>query len=229
MLIEMGVVTLLVWNVHGLPFPKLTKGVSSKKIYQALKPVDYDLLLAQEVWTKGIFKKIYKAHKELTYSRRANRAGLAMFAEKGKVSSYKSKKFKYTTFSRGDWLALKGFQSAVINLGGTTTLLINTHLDAGKDFNSSVARLTQLRMIKDYVENYNFPVIIAGDLNLHPYSPESRALLSWFSNSLDLKIAVSYKTDYVLTSKTIRLVDTHIFKPGVANPSDHAMISVTLK
>ncbi|MFD9623506.1 sphingomyelin phosphodiesterase [Streptomyces virginiae] len=85
-----------------------------------------------------------------------------------------------------DYWASKGFAYAVIDVGGTRTHVVGTHLqanDSGCDAGEAAReRARQMDSISTFLAQRSIPatepVVIAGDFNIHPASSEYSSLLS---------------------------------------------------
>lgn len=221
---EMALITILVWNIHGLPLPFLTGGASPSAVERHIETLDYDVLMAQEVWTKGAYKALKRASWPFHFANRMNRAGLAMTFEGG-INGYWEGKFdwRHTSLSRLDFLARKGFQAVESN----GVLFINTHLDAGDDMRSKEVRVFQMELIIEMISKHAGPVVLAGDLNLKPsYSHKDRATLFDLTNRTGLTVVLNNGADYVLVRDVGIQQDAKLLDAG---PSDHKPMLVTIR
>tara|TARA_B100000401_G_scaffold385265_1_gene288916 strand:- start:6 stop:617 length:612 start_codon:yes stop_codon:yes gene_type:complete len=107
-----------------------------------------------------------------------------------------------------DCLASKGFQYLRVQINGHILDLYNTHFDAGQNDSDKNARLSQLNQLQKFIEvtSTDFPVIIAGDLNILYESSEYKIIDSFvIDNNLleadwssDLSKSKFGKLDYIL-------------------------------
>ena len=222
---ELLIITLLVWNVHGLPFPYLTGGADARLVAREVSQVPHDIFFGQEVWSPIMAL-------ELDYQTRPNawksaqwQAGLLIVSDSIPKVSYEEHVFEKNTFSKWDWISRKGFQMFV---GPRATLFVNTHLDSGADMASQTARMYQAAAIVEEVRAHQGPVVIAGDLNLRR-GKENRGIdegvLRWLLSELDLRVAIKRKLDYVLVSRGIEVISKATL---VSEHSDHRPLLVEL-
>ena len=222
---EFFAITLLVWNVHGLPFTCWTGGSDPVAVAEEVAQVDHTLFFGQEAWNPFMVSELIGATRPNDWKRTQWRAGLFIASDFLKTQ-YNEYEFAYTTLSKWDWLAKKGFQTFV---GPRNTLFINTHLDSGGDLMSQAARVSQVTHIVRVAREHHGPIVIAGDLNLRRSSKKrkvDRALLDWMLNELKMTIAIKRKLDYILVSKEITVVEKATL---VSGHSDHRPLLVTLE
>ncbi len=222
---ELIAITLLVWNVHGLPFPCISGGSDPAAVGKEIEQVEHTLFFGQEAWSPFMVSELKGATRPNDWKRTQWRAGLFIASDIPKTK-YKEYEFEYTTLSKWDWIAKKGFQTFV---GPRNTLFINTHLDSGSDDMSQAARVSQVIHIVKVASKHHGPIVIAGDLNLKRHSekrPVDEVLLEWLLDELKLSIAIKRKLDYVLISDGLLVTEKATL---VSEHSDHRPLLVTLE
>ena len=221
---ELLTITLLVWNVFGLPVPSLTGGADPVAVAEEVSRVPHDLFFGQEAWNPFMVSELKKATWPTVFERTQWRAGLFIASDIPKVR-YEEHAFNHTTISKWDWIAQKGFQTF---LGPRNTLFVNTHLDSGADLESQAVRILQVMTIVREVRAHRGPLVIAGDLNLRLGKKDREAdetALNWILSELDLKIAIKRRLDYVLVSHEIEVISKATL---VSDHSDHRPLLVEL-
>jgi endonuclease/exonuclease/phosphatase family metal-dependent hydrolase len=132
----------------------------------------------------------------------------------------------------------RSFTYLEIDIGQTAPLhLINAHFHHIKE--DSTIRLAQTETVLNFLAKQELrqPVIITGDLNATPETPEIQRLYEWgFQDAvIDAKLIPGYtfesdhpykRLDYVLISPDLTIVNAGIL-PSMA--SDHLAIVATLK
>lgn len=220
---ELLAITLLVWNVHGLPV--MFGGSDPAEIRQRVEQVEFDVFFGQEAWTPCMVYALDKATDAESFSKSQWTAGLYIASDIPKTD-YDEYRFTYTTWSRWDFLSLKGYQTF---LGPKNVLFVNTHFDSGEDEASQHTRFYQMGQMLIDLERHNGPFVIAGDLNLKRKDSErplDRITLDTLLEHLNLKIAIKRKLDYVLVSKEITVVEKATL---FYEESDHRPLLVKLE
>jgi endonuclease/exonuclease/phosphatase family metal-dependent hydrolase len=213
-------ISLLVWNTHALPFI----GADPKELAAHIEHLSPDLFLGQELWARKAWRAI-RATEWRSWQERQGRAGLGAFG-KIFITDYQERKFKYTSWSKFDFLARKGFQSFI---GPGNVLFINTHLDAGSDERSQEVRCTQIAQIAHFVMKHKGPAVIAGDLNLRPEKEHrlvDKAILEYLETLHGFRVLINDGPDYVLGTSEITVINSAVLGEG---SSDHAPLLVEIE
>ena len=215
-------ITLLVWNVHGLPM--MFGGSDPAEIEQRVEQVEFDVFFGQEAWTPCMVSALDDATDAKSFSKSQWTAGLYISSNIPKTD-YDEYRFGYTTWSKWDFLALKGYQTF---LGPKNTLFVNTHFDAGSDEASQRTRYYQMGQMVIDLSEHDGPIVLAGDLNLKDRKgrPLDPFTLSRLMDALNLKIAIERKLDYVLVSEEINVVEKATL---FYEESDHRPLLVKLE
>lgn len=220
---EILAITLLVWNVHGIP--AMFGGSEPSEIGQRVEQVEFDVFFGQEAWTPCMVSALDDATDAESFSKSQWTAGLYIASDIPKTD-YDEYRFGYTTFSRWDFLALKGYQTF---LGPKNTMFVNTHFDAGADKASQQVRYYQMGQMLIDLDRHDGPFVIAGDLNLKRNNPDremDQLTLNTLIDHLNLKIAIKRKLDYVLVSEEITVVEKATL---FYEESDHRPLLVKLE
>ena len=216
---------LLTYNIHGLnpivagddPYNRIPKILS--------KITKYDIIFFQENWIydNSSFASMLDSYNVLTTSDskffwpinkliNSNGAGLSLALSKS-IDLIDSSEYLFEYCSGwlskdNDCLASKGFQHLRVRIDGQILDLYNTHFDAGRSESDKNARLSQLNQLQKYIKvnSANYPVIIAGDLNILYESSEYEIIDSFIINnkfvladwSSDLSKSKFGKLDYIL-------------------------------
>lgn len=186
-LITEGELTILTYNVHGLP-PAITNDDTTGRMEQiAPRLTDFDLVGIQEDWMDDNHE-ILKSKSEFAYFDRFNTpkddtkvygAGLTWLSafELVDVTHHYYDSCFGTVDHASDCLASKGIQEAHILLGGVDVKILNTHLEAGNGEEDQAIRSEQIATLQILSTQSNHPIILMGDFNLHPELSEDRVLL----------------------------------------------------
>ena len=217
MLVEL---TLLIWNVHGLPFI----GASPENVARVLEEHPADAYFLQEVFTSRMHRAIIKAIKPDSTTWQS-RSGL-LHCQKGGVMPAMmlahDNYFRQTTYSRFDFLVRKGFISGI---NEHWVRVVNTHLDAGSDLTSALVRMQQFEEIMQSLRiSDDSPVIIAGDLNFKMDRVDDRFAVKKLMEKYGLT-GYWVNTDFVLL-KNVELVDV---KTVYTEVSDHFPLIVKVR
>ena len=196
MKLEALLITVLSYNVHGLPDLVVSDDPAARmpEISRLLNA--YDVALVQESWSYFEVLRVRATH--ATVERYGGvdggswfRTGLATFARP-----------RLRAVTRGslgacagwldranDCLADKGFLRVRLALENGAELDVwNLHLDAGDDETDRAARDAQLRLLAERVQKISGAgaLVIGGDFNLDEANPADRALLTRFERELSL-------------------------------------------
>ncbi|MGH7815421.1 MAG: endonuclease/exonuclease/phosphatase family protein [Candidatus Binataceae bacterium] len=181
--------TLLTWNLHGLPWP-ITKDLTGRidRVAAKIRELSPEIAMLQEAWRAAETERLVRAlQPEWTpffASGRMNRprGGLLGFARTGSgwrltrppdfhafASSAPAWKFW-----EGDGLSGKGALVLNFERGGDRFTVVNTHMQSpypGIDY--AAVRESQLAELGGIVANLDraAPVIVAGDFNTDPREP----------------------------------------------------------
>lgn len=245
---------LLTYNIHGLnpiiagddPYNRIPKILS--------KITKYDIIFFQENWIydNSSFASMLDSYNVLTTSDskffwpinkvfNPNGAGLSLAISKS-IDIIESSEHLFENCSGwlskdNDCLASKGFQYLRVQINGHILDLYNTHFDAGQNDSDKNARLSQLNQLQKFIEvtSTDFPVIIAGDLNILYESSEYKIIDSFVVDnnlieadwSSDLSKSKFGKLDYILY-KSSKNTDMNLEKCKVdinlSGLSDHPAI-----
>ena len=216
---------LLTYNIHGLN-PIIAGDDPYNRIPIILSKItEYDIIFFQENWIydNNSFSSMMESYNvfSTSYSKffwpinkliNSNGAGLSLAISKSiDLIDSSEHLFEYCSgwlSKDNDCLASKGFQHLRVRIDGQILDLYNTHFDAGRSESDKNARLSQLNQLQKYIKvnSANYPVIIAGDLNILYESIEYKiidsfiidnkfALADWSS---DLSKSKFGKLDYIL-------------------------------
>ena len=176
---------LLTYNIHGLN-PILAGDDPYKRIPIILSKItEYDIIFFQENWIydNSSFSSLLNSYNVFTTSDskffwpinkviNSNGAGLSLAISKS-IDIIYSDEYLFENCSGwlskdNDCLASKGFQHVRVRIDGKILDLYNTHFDAGRSESDKNVRLSQLNQLQKYIKvnSANYPVIIAGDLNI---------------------------------------------------------------
>lgn len=220
---ELLAITLLVWNVHGIP--AIFGGSDTSEIKQRVEQVEFDVFFGQEAWTPCMVSALDDATDAKGFSKSQWTAGLYIASDLPKTD-YDEYRFTYSTWSKWDFLSLKGYQTF---LGPKNVLFVNTHFDSGADEPSQHTRFYQMGEMLIELGYHDGPFVIAGDLNLKindPERPLDKIVLDTMLDNLNLKVAIKRKLDYVLVSKEITVVEKATL---FYEESDHRPLLVKLE
>mgnify|MGYP001437517376 CR=1 FL=1 len=216
---------LLTYNIHGLN-PIIAGDDPYNRIPIILSNItEYDIIFFQENWIydNNSFSSMLDSYNVFTTSDskffwpinkiiNANGAGLSLAISKS-MDIIDSNEHLFENCSGwlskdNDCLASKGFQHLRVRIDGQILDLYNTHFDAGRTESDKNVRLSQLNQLQNYIKanSTNYPVFIAGDLNILYESSEYKiinsfiidnkfALANWSS---DLSKSKFGKLDYIL-------------------------------
>tara|TARA_Y100000996_G_scaffold412028_1_gene397256 strand:+ start:478 stop:1305 length:828 start_codon:yes stop_codon:yes gene_type:complete len=216
---------LLTYNIHGLN-PIIAGDDPYNRIPIILSKItEYDIIFFQENWIydNNSFSSMMESYNvfSTSYSKffwpinkliNSNGAGLSLAISKSiDLIDSSEHLFEYCSgwlSKDNDCFASKGFQHLRVRIDGQILDLYNTHFDAGRSESDKNARLSQLNQLQKYIKvnSANYPVIIAGDLNILYESIEYKiidsfiidnkfALADWSS---DLSKSKFGKLDYIL-------------------------------
>ncbi len=190
-------ITVLSYNVHGLPSVFVSDDPEARMPQISSRLNLYDVALIQESWS---FFEMLEANATHATKERSGgvdtgtlfQTGLATFARP-----------RLRAVSRGSlgacagWLdrandcfADKGFLRVRVALeNGAELDFWNLHLDAGQDATDRAARDVQLQKLAERVQRVSGdgPLVIAGDFNLDESNAADRALLERFARELSLE------------------------------------------
>ena len=216
---------LLTYNIHGLN-PILAGDDPYKRIPIILSKItEYDIIFFQENWIydNSSFSSLLDRYNVFTTSDskffwpinkviNSNGAGLSLAISKS-IDIIYSDEYLFENCSGwlskdNDCLASKGFQHVRVRIDGKILDLYNTHFDAGRSESDKNVRLSQLNQLQKYIKvnSANYPVIIAGDLNILYESSEYKIIDSFIIDnnfvladwSSDLSKSKFGKLDYIL-------------------------------
>lgn len=111
---------------------------------------------------------------------------------------------------------LPGFPEAVINLHGQKIHLFNTHLS----WLDPELRMKEVEEMLDVIKEADHPVVLAGDMNALPDSPEMRRLRERLTDTFEAAgegNGYTYpvpeplrRIDYIFVSREIRVLDSRV-------------------
>lgn len=175
----------------------------SKDIIDFVSTVDADILCIQEYYNDSLSVKFNTRefisgnkryyHTGSTKKLRINKAtfGVMLFS---KFPIYQSGVIEFQTRNAQN----RGMYADLI-IGKDTVRVINIHLESNeatfsdeKKFlrnwkNSQANRVNQLDQVKQYIETSPYPVVLAGDCNVPPYSFVYVSLRKWLNSSFEKK------------------------------------------
>ena len=216
---------LLTYNIHGLN-PIIAGDDPYNRIPIILSKItEYDIIFFQENWiydnnsfssmldsynvfTTNVSKFFWPINKVIN----SNGAGLSLAISKS-IDIIGSNEYLFENCSGwlsrdNDCLASKGFQHIRVLINGQILDLYNTHFDAGRSDSDKKVRLSQLNQLQEYIKvnSEDYPVIIAGDLNILHQSSEYKIIDSFITDnefvladwSSDLSKSKFGKLDYIL-------------------------------
>jgi len=216
---------LLTYNIHGLN-PIIAGDDPYNRIPIILSKItEYDIIFFQENWiydnnsfssmldsynvfTTNVSKFFWPINKVIN----SNGAGLSLAISKS-IDIIGSSEYLFENCSGwlsrdNDCLASKGFQHIRVLINGQILDLYNTHFDAGRSDSDKKVRLSQLNQLQEYIKvnSEDYPVIIAGDLNILHQSSEYKIIDSFITDnefvladwSSDLSKSKFGKLDYIL-------------------------------
>lgn len=197
MIVELSI---LVWNVHGIPMIGPKPADVAEFIFQHRA----DITMLQEVWTKRMARHVTP---QFDFSEQYLDGGLVTNVKYNQPEIIHSSelRFKHTAWSKLDWLVNKG---ATFTVNSDFIMFINTHLDSGRDNHSTVVRAQQLDEILRVINKHNGPVVMVGDLNLKPSKyKEDAMVLDSFLKASGLRVALAGREekDYILLKGDIHL------------------------
>ena len=216
---------ILTYNIHGLN-PIIAGDDPYNRIPIILSKItEYDIIFFQENWIydNNSFSSMLESYNVFTSSDskffwpmnkliNSNGAGLSLAISKSidliDYSEYLFESCSGWLSKDNDCLASKGFQHLRVRIDGQILDLYNTHFDAGRSKSDKNARLSQLNQLQKYIKinSANYPVIIAGDLNILYESSEYKIIDSFIIDnkfvladwSSDLSKSKFGKLDYIL-------------------------------
>src|SRR5262245_16168366 len=191
---------IVCWNLHGAPGAPDVGGrfrraagwiLGASNAFAAMGPPD--LVLLQEVWTRGqeeILREELQASYEIAGTPRGwllpRKGGLLTGIRRGGPLSLLRSEFREFEAEASEWrfweadgLGDKGIQRLELRLGDQTFVAFHTHLQAAylraPHAEVRAAQLGQLTRWADAVPR-SAPVLVAGDLNLDPSELETLLL-----------------------------------------------------
>ena len=190
-----GTLTLLTYNVQGLPDPLTESDRPGLERMEAIRPLleAYDVVAVQEDFDAEKHAALTAtAHPEKVWFARKvdeNRvygAGLSILAtpERAAYEEVHYARCHGVTDGASDCLASKGFQRLTVTVGGVPLDLVNTHHEAGGGPDDVAARESQVDQVIDALDDRpDRAVILLGDLNLRPSDVEDLPLLTRYADA----------------------------------------------
>lgn len=260
-------ISILCLNCFGIP-TSFNRKIRFENIAKESLKISPDIMVFQEVWLEreahilisSLVPAGYKVFPETFKS--YNSGGLITFIKNITVETYKFNKFSYpgpfTFVTAPEWIAGKGLQIFTLDHNGIKISMVNTQLlcDYNRTKKIMASIKNQLKEINKTLVNSDFPLILAGDINLEP----NDLLLKDFVDKLSLKedlsaddITVdirnlnrgiisnmfkrkSFRVDYIFTNNKFNNIKSEIiFKDtlnldgNTFNLSDHFGIIKTLQ
>ena len=194
-----GSLSVLTYNVHGLP--SLVTGDNTNQRIATIGPLlnDFDVIGLQEVFNNThhdtlVAKSTHATHLAFSDKKfgRPSSSGLSIFSG-AKLVAHHHEHYEHcygTLSNSSDCMAAKGFQIARLELSPTVTIdVLNTHMDAGSALKDQQARETQIEQMITTVTTWsaNQPMILMGDLNLHPEVPTQQKSILRLMKALNLQ------------------------------------------
>lgn len=192
-----GQLSLLTYNVHGLPEGITGDDTSARMVQIAPLLNQFDLVGLQEDFMDDNHSTLedqsthdYHHRFSTPLEDRAYGSGLATFSNPTVLSAegiyYSS---CYGTFDgASDCLASKGFQWIRLQLGSAVLHVYNTHMEAGGGEEDEAARTANVNeLVAHITENTGDEALIfMGDTNLHPDDPIDVPLIDTLMGSTSL-------------------------------------------
>jgi endonuclease/exonuclease/phosphatase family metal-dependent hydrolase len=194
--------SVLTYNVHGLPFGVAAGDPAGRMPLIGAHMVAYDVVLAQEDFA---FHERLRAAVAHPIVRRGNPsrmpwcpicsgAGLTLLARLHPDALLDHTAVPYDTCAGwigggSDCFATKGFQHARLQLpGGAVVDFLHTHLDAGRRAADRQARRRQIDTLRAFAARQVGPraLVVGGDLNLLATDPDDAAQLAELQTALGL-------------------------------------------
>ena len=186
---------ILSWNLWMLPpFIKRTKKrIRAKKIGDALKDSDYDLLVFQESFHPGARRKI-KRRIKATFPYKigpANRNPISIITNSGitiysKMPIKKTGSIRFKLRSGINRMSRKGALMVHGEKNGQKFQILGTHLNAG---GPEYVRISQVGQIRNELLDVHYqegvPQIICGDFNIHKHKEHRYELMMNFLDAED--------------------------------------------
>ena len=248
-----GSLSLLTYNVHGLP-PAITGDNTTERMH-AIAPllVEYDIVGLQEDWMTENHQFLLSesgfpyvdtfdtpSAEEKLYG-----SGLTQL---GTLELEKDAHIYYGTCNGyaehgSDCFASKGIQATWVHVENMPIRWLNTHLEAGNAAEDQEIRSLQLAKLIEIANAEDAPTFITGDFNLDPSNPEERTLLTMlevagFENScwsVDCPEPNHIDQIWFRSTNTFTfsidswVAPTHFIDAEGVPLSDHPPISVVLK
>lgn len=183
-----GELTVLSYNVHGLPEAITGDDTSGRMIDIAPRLGGWDIVGLQEDWDASNHANLIAEVDHETrlwfdeaIEERFYGSGLGLLARYPVVDH---RHVHYSTCSgtvdgASDCLASKGFQAVRLDLGGGTIDVYNTHFEAGGGVDDNAARAVQVEEVLESLRGWSDgeAVVFMGDFNLRWSDPEDVPLL----------------------------------------------------
>jgi endonuclease/exonuclease/phosphatase family metal-dependent hydrolase len=196
-LVSEGELTVLSYNVHGLPVAITGDDTAGRMIDIAPRLGAWDILGLQEDWDANNHSNLIAQVEHETrlwfdevLEDRFYGAGIDVLARYPVLSQRQA---HYTTCSgitdgASDCLASKGFQALRLDLGGPTVDVYNTHFEAGGGAEDNAARAVQVAEVIDSLRDWSAgqAVVFTGDFNLRWSDPEDVPLLELLAEEGEL-------------------------------------------
>ena len=188
-----GKLTLISWNVHGLPFDA-TREKRVDNVATEIRRLKPDLVLLQEAWLAGTAEQLDCRLRDL-YERLPDAAGvrsglLSLYGHRRggllalvrrdspwkadasvehRFTEYDASGPWYRVFEERDGIAGKGVQSFGVSDGSTRIAVLHTHLQAQyPERRYEEVRAAQIGQLLEQARQPGFDVmLVAGDLNTH--------------------------------------------------------------
>ena len=187
-MVSEGELTVLSYNVHGLPEAITGDDTSGRMLDIAPRLAAWDILGLQEDWDASNHSSLIAQVDHETrlwfdevLDDRFYGAGLSVLARYPVVEQMQvhySTCFGITD-GASDCLASKGFQVLRLDLGGPTVDVYNTHFEAGGGTEDNAARAVQVSEVLSALQEWSAgeAVVFTGDFNLRWSDPEDAPLL----------------------------------------------------
>ena len=191
---------LLNWNIAGLPrwlwWIKGLRFLDGRYRLMSRILAEADFVCLQEAFRhRGILKgKKLAGGVPWGWVGGGKKSGLMMMACERPLEPPRDGDFKATTFSRGDFLAKKGWLAAKFRFGW----LLTTHLDAGSDRPSLEARKKQLKRVTRAIAEMDGPIVAAGDFNLSAKRSGDVELLESFLAETNFEVILHDGKDLIM-------------------------------
>jgi endonuclease/exonuclease/phosphatase family metal-dependent hydrolase len=183
-----------VWGLHvgGLTLAEDIDGRLEAMVHP-IRDLNPDIIAFQEVWSDAIWRHLVKHLDYPFFAYRPNRGWVRGHLGNGllvlsrfPLARERVRRFSALTRTQ-EILASKGAMLVDLVTPQGPVTLINTHLGSGFTARMAKRRVMQLQELFEWTADIprENPVILAGDLNLNPYSKNYEFLCEWIEGRYD--------------------------------------------